>query len=76
VVNGFVRVPAVAIFYIAAMLALSLHLYHGVWSVFQSLGLNHPKYTPKLKAFAKVFAVVVTAGFIAIPLSVLAGFGR
>ena len=74
VVIGFGYV-AVAVFYIVAMLALSLHLYHGVWSVFQSLGLNHPKYTPKLKAFAKVFAFVVTVGFISIPIAVLAGFG-
>jgi succinate dehydrogenase / fumarate reductase cytochrome b subunit len=74
VVNGFHVVP-VAIFYIVAMLALSMHLYHGVWSVFQSLGLNHPKYMPKLKVFAKVFAFVVTAGFVSLPIAVLAGFG-
>jgi succinate dehydrogenase / fumarate reductase cytochrome b subunit len=75
VINGFAVAP-VAIFYIVAMLALAMHLYHGVWSVFQSLGLNHPRYTPKLKAFAKVFAVVVTAGFISIPLYVLAGLAH
>lgn len=72
VVNGFAVAP-VAIFYIFAMLALSMHLFHGVWSVFQSLGMNHPKYTPKLKAFAKIFAIVVTLGFISIPIAVLAG---
>ncbi len=72
VINGFAVVP-VAVFYIVAMLALSMHLYHGVWSVFQSLGLNHPRYTPRLKLFAKLFAVVVTAGFITIPVAVLAG---
>ena len=72
VVNGF-KIAPVAAFYIFAMLALSLHLYHGVWSVFQSLGLNHPRYMPKLKVFAKVFSAVVTAGFISIPIAVLAG---
>lgn len=75
VINGFAIAP-VALIYVVAMLALSMHLYHGVWSVFQSLGLNHPKYTPRLKTFAKVFAMVVTVGFVSIPLSVLAGFGR
>jgi succinate dehydrogenase / fumarate reductase, cytochrome b subunit len=72
VVNGF-RIAPVAVFYIFAMLALSMHLYHGVWSVFQSLGFNHPRYTPKLKTFAKVFSAVVTAGFISLPIAVLAG---
>ena len=74
VVVGF-NVAWVAGFYIVAMLALALHLYHGVWSVFQSLGLNHPRYMPKLKTFAKLFAFVVTVGFISIPVAVLAGFG-
>jgi succinate dehydrogenase / fumarate reductase cytochrome b subunit len=46
-----------------------------VWSVFQSLGLNHPKYTPKLRLFAKLFAFVVTVGFVSIPIAVLAGVG-
>jgi succinate dehydrogenase / fumarate reductase cytochrome b subunit len=75
VVHGFAVVP-VAAFYIFAMLALSMHLYHGVWSVFQSLGFNHPRYTPKLKAFAKIFAAVVTVGFISIPIAVLVGVGH
>jgi len=74
VVHGFAVAP-IALFYIVAMGALSMHLYHGVWSVFQTLGLNHPKYTPGLKLFAKGFAIVVTAGFAAIPIAVLAGIG-
>jgi succinate dehydrogenase / fumarate reductase, cytochrome b subunit len=74
VINGF-RVVPVAAFYILAMIALAFHLYHGVWSVFQSLGLNHPRYTPKLKVFAKLFAAVVTLGFVTIPIAVLAGVG-
>jgi succinate dehydrogenase / fumarate reductase cytochrome b subunit len=75
VVNGFAVAP-VAGFYVVAMLGLLMHLYHGVWSVFQSLGMNHPKYTPGLKLFAKGFALVVAAGFISIPLSVLLGLVR
>jgi succinate dehydrogenase / fumarate reductase cytochrome b subunit len=55
------------------MILLGLHLRHGVWSMFQSLGINHPRHTPILRKFAIVFAVVVTGGFISIPISVLLG---
>ena len=72
-VGGF-QVWYVAAWYIFAQILLGLHLRHGVWSMFQSLGINHPRHTPILQKFAIVFAVVVTAGFISIPVSVLAGF--
>jgi succinate dehydrogenase / fumarate reductase cytochrome b subunit len=55
------------------MILLGLHLRHGVWSMFQSIGFNHPRHTPILKTFALVFAIVITAGFISIPLGVLTG---
>jgi hypothetical protein len=45
VISGFQH-PAVAIFYIVAMVLLCMHLYHGLWSMFQSLGISHPRYTP------------------------------
>jgi succinate dehydrogenase / fumarate reductase cytochrome b subunit len=66
--------PVVAIFYIVAMILLGMHLYHGVWSMFQSLGFSHPRYTPRLKAFAKIFSVVIVLGFIIVPLAILAGY--
>ncbi len=72
VVAGFHVLP-VTFFYILAMVLLGLHLNHGLWSMFQSLGISHPKYTPKLKAFAVLFSVLITAGFISIPVAVLAG---
>jgi len=72
VIAGF-SVWYVSLFYIVAMAMLSMHLYHGVWSMFQSLGLAHPAYTPKLKFGAKAFAAVIAAGNISIPLAVLAG---
>ena len=40
------RHPAIAAFYILAMVLLCLHLYHGLWSMFQSVGMSHPRYTP------------------------------
>jgi len=73
VIGGFEH-PAVAIFYIFAMALLCMHLYHGLWSMFQSVGLNHPRYTPALKRFAAVFAWFVAIGNISIPVAVLAGW--
>lgn len=72
-VGGF-RVWYVSAWYIFSMVLLGFHLRHGVSSMFQSLGINHPRHTPILRKFAIVFAVVVTGGFISIPLSVLLGF--
>ncbi len=50
-----------------------MHLYHGVWSMFQSLGVSHPRYTPLLKRASAGFAILVAAGFISIPVAVLTG---
>ncbi|MCU0227814.1 MAG: succinate dehydrogenase cytochrome b subunit [Bryobacterales bacterium] len=72
VVTGFQSVP-VALFYIFAMGLLCLHLYHGVWSMLQSLGLAHPQYTPLFKKFAAGLSFVVAIGFSAVPISVLLG---
>jgi len=63
-------------FYILANLALGLHLYHGLWSMFNSLGLNNPKFNNWKKVFATAFALVITAGNVSFPLAVLTGFVR
>jgi len=73
VVFGF-QVWPVSLFYIIAMIMLCYHLYHGLWSMFQSLGFSHPVYTPWLKLAAKVFAILIAIGNISIPVAVLAGF--
>jgi succinate dehydrogenase / fumarate reductase, cytochrome b subunit len=73
VVYGF-QVWPVSLFYIIAMVMLCYHLYHGLWSMFQSLGFNHPVYTPWLQRIAKVVAVLIAAGNISIPVAVMAGF--
>lgn len=75
VVAGF-QVWPVSAFYILCMLALGLHMYHGVWSMTQSLGLAHPRYDRMRRAFAAAFTGVVVAGNISIPLAVLAGIVR
>jgi succinate dehydrogenase / fumarate reductase cytochrome b subunit len=71
VVAGFQH-PAISIFYIVAVVLLSMHLYHGLWSMFQSVGFNHPRYTPRLQQFAAIFAIVVALGYISIPVAAMA----
>ena len=71
-VSGF-RVPWVTAFYVLAMVCLGLHMYHGVWSMLQTLGLNHPRYNHLRHAFATFVTAVVVAGNIAMPLAALAG---
>lgn len=56
------------IFYTISMAVLSFHLMHGFASAFQSLGLRHPRYTPFIGVFGKVFAIVVPGVFAIIPL--------
>ncbi len=73
VVAGF-QVPLVSLFYIVANVLLALHLYHGMWSWFQTLGFSHPKYNRARRVFATVYAVVIAVGNISIPVSVLAGW--
>lgn len=65
--------PPVAIIYIIANVALGLHLFHGAWSMFQSLGLNNPKWNTWRRSFALGFAAVITAVNIMFPISVLTG---
>ncbi len=65
--------PVVAVFYIVANILLAIHLYHGVWSMFQTLGVSHPRYTPLLKKASMLFAIGIGAGFCAVPLAVMTG---
>ena len=72
VVTGF-QVWPVSLFYIIAMIMLCYHLYHGLWSMFQTLGISHPVYTPILRVLAKIVAILIAAGNISIPVAILAG---
>ena len=55
-------------FYVSALLFLGFHLDHAFQSALQSLGLNHAKYTPFFKGFSRFLAILITVGFISIPL--------
>jgi succinate dehydrogenase / fumarate reductase cytochrome b subunit len=72
VVAGF-QVWYVSAWYIFSMILLAFHIRHGAWSMFQSVGINHPQHTPILKKAAAVFAIVIAAGYISIPASILLG---
>jgi len=60
--------PIAVAWYVFCMLALGLHLSHGFWSAFQSIGFNHPKYMPALQVAAKIFGVLITIGYSALPI--------
>lgn len=72
VVDSFERWP-VAIIYIVANIALGIHIFHGAWSLFQSLGVNNPKYNSLRRYVAVVVAAVVVIGNVSFPIAVLTG---
>ncbi|HMQ76168.1 MAG TPA: succinate dehydrogenase cytochrome b subunit [Flavobacteriales bacterium] len=68
VVAAAFREPLYVLFYVVAMAVLGFHLLHGFQSAFQSLGLNHPRYTPIIKNVGVFFGVVVPILFALIPV--------
>lgn len=68
--------PLYVAFYLVCLVAVGLHLSHGFYSSFASLGLYHPRYSPMLSKFGYVYAVVIAAGFIVQPLYVYFIAGR
>jgi succinate dehydrogenase / fumarate reductase cytochrome b subunit len=72
VVVSFSRAGTAAV-YILAMIALGLHLYHGIWSFMQTLGLSHPRYDPWRHRVALLTAIVLVVGNMSFPLAVKLG---
>ncbi len=70
--TGFQDVKAVG-FYVVAMALLAAHLYHGTWSMFQTLGVDAPRWNKGFRIAAKVIAIVLFVGFSSVPLSVALG---
>ena len=68
--------PGIALVYVAANLLLAFHLYHGLWSLFQTFGWDHPRFGWIRRALAIFFSALIGAGNISIPLAVLTGFVR
>jgi succinate dehydrogenase / fumarate reductase cytochrome b subunit len=73
VIAGFQNY-GVSAFYIFAMILLCMHLYHGIWSMCQSLGVSHPRYTRWLKKASAVLAILIAIGNCSIPIAVMAGW--
>ena len=70
------QLPWVTLLYVTANLLLGMHLFHGAYSLLQSLGLNHPRYNRRARLAARGFAILITAGNVIMPLSVLFGIIR
>jgi len=69
---GVLSNPFIVGFYVLSMIVVGSHLWHGASSWFQSLGLDHPRWTPRVLALGKVLAVAVAGGFIVIAVWVYA----
>ena len=66
--------PFVVIVYVLGCISLSYHLMHGFQSAFQTMGWNHPKYTPFVKSLGKWFSIIVPFVFAAMPVSMYFGW--
>jgi len=75
VVAGF-RVWYASAIYVAAMVMLGLHLDHGVWSLCQTLGLQHPRYKRLVRVASRAFAILIVLGNVSFPVAVLTGVVR
>jgi succinate dehydrogenase / fumarate reductase, cytochrome b subunit len=68
--------PLNVIFYLVAVAALAMHLFHGVWSMFQTLGLNGPNTDKLFRGLAVASAALLFVGFASVPISVMVGIVR
>ena len=64
---------AMALIYIAANVALAIHIFHGAWSMFQSLGINNPKYNTARRRLAQGLAAIILIGNLRFPIAVQTG---
>ena len=70
--KSYAYIPA--IIYLVALVAIGFHLYHGAWSMFQTLGLNNKSYDGLLHGLALVLALVIPIGFALVPIAVIVGY--
>ncbi len=69
--SSYAYIPS--IIYLIGLVAVGFHLYHGAWSLFQTLGLNHKSYEPAIRGLAVLLALVIPVGFALVPLAVMIG---
>jgi succinate dehydrogenase cytochrome b subunit len=60
------------IIYTIGVLVVAFHVQHGLWSAFQTVGANHPKYMPLIQKVSVIFAIIVAIGFGSVPFAILA----
>ncbi len=72
VIIGFQN-PLVIAFYLLALVMVTFHVYHGLWSAFQTVGANHPKYNPFRRPLALALALALLLGFLTVPVGVAMG---
>lgn len=68
IVSATFKNPLNVALYVAAMIVAAIHVSHGLWSAFQSLGANHPKYMPLIRMAGLVFSIIVGIGFGSLPI--------
>jgi succinate dehydrogenase / fumarate reductase, cytochrome b subunit len=66
------RVP-VSVLYIVANIALGIHLFHGTWSLFQSMGWNNPRFNQWRRSLAAGVATIIVVGNVSFPIAIMAG---
>ena len=71
IVSGNFANPAMVTLYVCAMIVAAVHVSHGFWSAFQTLGANHPKYMPLIRGASIVFSLLVGLGFGLLPVYLL-----
>lgn len=67
-VNIAFQQPWIVIVYLLGVLALAFHLWHGFQSAFQTLGINHKKYTPLIRGIGKAYSIIIPLGFAILPV--------
>ena len=68
ILSGAFSNPGYMITYIVAMIVVAIHVSHGFWSAFQTIGANHPKYMPVIKGAGIAFSLLLGIGFGFIPI--------
>jgi len=68
IVSSTFASPFYVVFYVMAMAVVGVHVSHGLWSAFQTIGANHPKYMPLVHIVSIVFSLIIGMGFGVLPL--------
>lgn len=70
VAHNLFKIPAYNYIYLASFILLGLHLYHALFSAFQTIGLNNISWSPVLKIVAAIYAIIIPAGFAYISITI------